>query len=100
MVLLTLRDEDGRAQSKAWKQLKSIMAFRSGDRRRPAQTVCPNPQSTSHTTESERHQPLLSSPYAANTKGSLEQKSNQSSLGGFSPQQCLATLVALLVTKK
>lgn len=57
-------------------------------------------QSTIYNTETEWHQPLLSSSYAANTKGTLEQKSNQPSLGGFSPQQCLATLVALLVTKK
>lgn len=63
-------------------------------------TQRPKTQSTIYNTETEWHQPLLSCPYAANTKGSLEQKSNQSSLGGFSPQQCLATLVALLVTKK
>lgn len=67
---------------------------------RRAHTRSPKTQSTSHNTETEWHQPLLSSPYAANTKGSLEQKSNQSSLGGFAPQQCSATLVALLVTKK
>lgn len=57
-------------------------------------------QSSSHNTETEWHRPLLSSSDAANTKGSLEQKSNQSSLGGFAPQQCSATLVAPPVTKK
>lgn len=57
-------------------------------------------QSSSHNTETDWHRPLLSGPYAANTKGSLEQKSNQSSLGGFAPQQCSATLVAPAVTKK
>lgn len=71
-----------------------------GGTRRKGGKRSPKTQSSSHNTETEWHQPLLSSPYAANTKGSLEQKSNQSSLGGFAPQQCSATLVTLLVTKK